>query len=224
MVRGDKMPYIRSFGAQKDAKLSTLLHQMQLTAEAQLDSLSITYDYLRSHNMVFILTALRLELDVPYTGQEITIKTYPQNIRGILFLRDFEFFSPDGSMLGKACTEWALMDFAARTLLRPSAAPAEIPREESPVKNCSPARRLTPPPLSEKMQIEVKECHLDQNVHVNNAIYADFVSQAIDFPIRKFEIHYIAEARLGDTVSVYTDGHFVRGMLEDKICFDAVAE
>lgn len=219
------MPYTKKFDRQSDTKLSNLLHTLQLTAESHLESLNITYDFLRAHNMVFVLTALRLETVSPYSGQPLTVTTYPKSTRGILFLRDFELYLPDATRFGQMATEWALMDFASRTLLRPGALPVEIPQDPSPLDHGFPARRLNlPADLQPTGKITVSPCHLDRNLHVNNAIYADFVSSVIDFPIRTLEIHYVAEARLGDEIALSSDGHFVRGTVGEKVCFSAYVE
>ncbi len=196
---------------------------MQMTAEEQLDTLSLSYSLLRRHDMVFVLSKSRLSFFRPFCAEPVVIKTYPKAEKGILFFREYEIFSPSGERIAIATTEWALMEFSTRKILRPGALPKPIPVDPSPLENFSTIRRFSLPPLTTLTTLTVEEKHLDKNNHVNNAVYGDFVTACLgDENIKGIEIHYLAEAVLGDTLRLDVGDEYVRGTLSNhKICFEA---
>ena len=71
-------------------KLSSILRYMQELAREDSDACGATYELLRSHNMVFVITKLALEFhgDI-YDGDKIELSTCSHSIQGVTFVRRF---------------------------------------------------------------------------------------------------------------------------------------
>ena len=90
--------------------------------------------------------------------------------------------------------------------LRPSALDAEVPTD--PTKNgCPDPKKETPPPLTEIAAIKPRYSELDQNGHVNNTCYADYICDNIPSGMdrkRLFELSicFEREVRFADRLTL----------------------
>jgi acyl-CoA thioester hydrolase len=162
-------------------------------------------------------------------GDAIDVTTYVADFRRVRSQRNYEMVrSSDGAMAAFAATDWAFLN--AR-----SGAPTRIPdelmvafRPEGPDPN--PATRIDatrlpddPPSNAFHAAQRVHFYDLDQNQHVNNAVYLNYLEQAtIDanaaagfdisqlieqggfFVVRQHDIEYLRPAQYGDTLDIAT--------------------
>ena len=102
-------------------KPSFLMKYMQTAAGLDLDNKGMTYEFLREHNIVFVLTKLKIEMTgTVCKNDDIKVESWPKCIKGVTFIRDF-IISKNGTPIGYATTQWALMDFVNRRPLRATA-------------------------------------------------------------------------------------------------------
>ena len=188
-------------------KLSSILRYMQELACEDSDACGATYELLRSHNMVFVITKLALEFhgDI-YDGDEIELSTCSHSIQGVTFVRRFVATKGDETVM-TAVTDWVLMNFETRHVLRPAAIPIPFPEEhmlEAPIEV---KRRIELPDTTEYAVHRVRYTELDENRHLNNTVYADIMIDNLPLPIpdKRIDrccINFNGEACYGDELHV----------------------
>ena len=109
-------------------RISSLMKYFQQIARENLDSLGMTYNFLRQHNIVFVLTGYTIKLHAEiHSDDTVILKTAPCAVRGVSFIRDFTVESTNGKLLAEASSAWVIIDFEKRSVLRPNRLPIEIP-------------------------------------------------------------------------------------------------
>ncbi|MBE6688121.1 MAG: hypothetical protein E7588_02455 [Ruminococcaceae bacterium] len=216
-------------------KPSYLMRYMQTVAGLDSDSFGATYKLLREHDMVFIITKLKLEMfDKVKTGDIIDIKSWQKEIKGVTFIRDYEISCGD-NVVGYASAQWALMSFSRRSPVRPSQLPVPVAgNPEIPARDVELERRIVHPDeaafcgtFSRKVMLS----DLDENMHLNNTNYADimldFIPRGIGADYFKLlQINFRGEALLDDEleVSVYSFGkevyYYAENLTKGHTCFE----
>lgn len=191
-------------------KLSSILRYMQELAREDSDACGATYGLLRSHNMVFVITKLALEFhgDI-FDGDEIELSTCSHSIQGVTFVRRF-VATKDGETVMTAVTDWVLMNFETRHVMRPAAIPVPFPEEhmfEAPVEV---KRRIELPDTTEYTLHRVRYTELDENHHLNNTVYADIIIDNLPLPIPdkricRCYINFNGEACYGEELHVTSE-------------------
>ncbi len=217
-------------------KPSYLMRYMQTAAGIDSDSFGATYHLLREHDMVFIITKLKLELFSEIrAGDIITLKSWQKQIKGITFIRDCEIKRQD-EIVGYASTQWALMSFKERRPVRPSNLPVALDgNPEIPSRDIELERHITYPESAQEygtFNRKVMLSDLDENIHLNNTNYADIM---LDFLPRNImssgfnaiQINFRGEALLDDAleVKVFQDGKtvyfYAQNLTKEHACFEA---
>ena len=159
---------------------SAMLRYIQSVAGEHLDTLGLTYQRLYDEGFVFVVggTALKIHR-APTAGEHIVISTAPFIGRGANMLRETVLHAKDGALLAECQTNWALIDPQTNRLLRASCFPYTLPMlggEWTPF--CDPRRihfHLKQEPDGNIERI-VRLSDLDQNLHMNNTVYADILT------------------------------------------------
>lgn len=154
----------------------------------------------------------RLEISrLPRQGQVLTLKTWPLPTTRTAYPRVVVAYDEGGQEAFRVSALWVLMHRTSRALVLPAAGvnvegiagpvPANLPRSLSPVE-AQVVRSRT-----------VAAEDLDQNRHMNNARYLDWVFDALPDScdagqLRQVQLCYMNEAREGETltVGVFADG------------------
>lgn len=220
-------------------KPSYLMRYMQTVAGLDSDSLGATYQLLREHDVVFIITKLKLEMFGEIkSGDTIDIKSWQKEIKGVTFIRDYEILR-DGELVGYASAQWALMSFSQRRPVRPSRIPIELEgNPEIPSRDVELERHIQHPDNSQfcgAFTRKVMISDLDENLHLNNTNYADIM---LDFLPREIQvsglkilqINFRGEALLDDEleVEVYSDKksvyYYAENLTKGHACFEGKLE
>lgn len=216
-------------------KPSYLMRYMQTAAGLDCDAMGASYHFLREHGLVFVLTKLKLEMlkDVK-AGQDITIKTWQKEIRGVTFIRDFEF-TCQGEVIGYASTQWAFMNFETRRPARVTDSPIDFPNEtDIPSRPIELERRIIIPEGATEygtFKRKVYLSDLDENLHLNNTNYADIMLDFIppilqNSSFNNIQILFRGEARLDDQLEVkvyYQDNcvyYCAENLTKNHTCFE----
>lgn len=218
-------------------KLSSLLKLFQKAACLDLANFNISDYDLRDNNMAFVLVKYSVHI-IKEMGldEEIVIKTYPRQVRGAAFIRDF-IAEINGEICAKASSTWALLDLSERKLLRPDAIDKVgtiEPCQENPVIFPQLRRNFN---FESPARTDVRKVHysqLDMNNHLNNTYYSDFIfDQMHDLDVNfgknmYVEINYKSEAKLGDKLNisfsdVSNNEFYVKALKNETsdICFTA---
>lgn len=219
-------------------KPSALQRYMQQVAREDCDNLGCTYIKMRDVNMVFVMTKLHILLEKPiFAYDELTVRTFNNRISGVTFVREFEFFR-NGEKVIHATTQWVIVKYDDRTIVRPKQFPFEIPEHRLDCGSLSLPRAIVSDgePCDCGQRI-VRLADLDENDHLNNCIYSDI---AMDFVpqydrktdyVKDIKIIFRQEARINEALSVSrgakTDESGISYIVSayntsgDKPCFDA---
>ena len=208
---------------------------MQTAAGLDLDNKGMTYEFLREHNIVFVLTKLKIEMTgTVCKNDDIKVESWPKCIKGVTFIRDF-IISKNGTPIGYATTQWALMDFVNRRPLRATSLPKQLPGEEHPSeRDIELERHIAYPDSAVECGVfrrKVMLSDLDENLHLNNTNYADIMLDYLPKSIEAdtfdtVQINFRGEARLDDEleITVYADGktvyYYAENITKEHACFE----
>ncbi|MBR2616259.1 MAG: hypothetical protein IKC69_06240 [Clostridia bacterium] len=184
---------------------SAALRRMQQAAREDLNSFGISYEDMRERNMAFVVSRISLVYERPLKGETpLRLLTAACPTRGAAFPRAFRIEDDEGVCM-RAMSQWALLDFEKRALLRPSALWAEIPTFED-LSDGVVCERLARPKGVEADFFDERRVYasmLDQNNHLNNCNYADLATDLLpegSGEVRCIHISFQHEARLGEVL------------------------
>jgi acyl-ACP thioesterase len=232
---------IESYDVQPNAcaRISSLFRLFQKAACDDCDSTGLTYDVLRNNNIAFVLTKMTLEI---YENIEmydtLVVEAKPRGCRGASFLRDYEL-KKDGKTLARCCSEWVIINFEKRRILRPSVLDelGGVPVDTTDMFEIkSPDMNFTEENMSYADTRTVYYSQIDRNNHMNNTFYPDIVFDYIPAPYKeslknlKLTIRYASEISCGDEYDIFTNEEnntfslVAKNKNTNKIIFTAVAE
>lgn len=138
-------------------------------------------------------------------------------------------------MLGRASSQWVLLDINERILRRSNAIGKEYPVDETLKKALVEPEKIKMP---EHMELActrtVLYSDVDMNGHMNNVKYANWICELFSSDVlktksmRNLKITYAAEAYLDQKVDLFfgagETGYFICGKTEGKTVFDGFIE
>ncbi len=232
---------VRSFdiGLNATMRMSSLCGYMQEVAGRHANHLDVGHHYMQQSGKVWVLSRLFFNINqLPAWGQEFFVETWPLGTERIFYRRDYQIDDGNTVMLS-ATSYWILLDLDTRK-------PAFVPLDEEVLKH-NQGRHSMPMPsetyrdlVSDACQIyPVKYSDLDQNRHVNNARYVEWIFNVLDQDLLEktapsyFTVEYKHEAKAGDVVELRTarldekkPAFAVEGRFADskQICFRSKIE
>jgi acyl-ACP thioesterase len=210
---------------------SAVLRRLQQIAREDLLSFGVSYQDMREKNQAFVVSRMALSFARPVRGEVPLFLTSAANpTHGATFPRSF-LIEDENGVLVRANSQWALLDFEKRSLLRASAFPWELPAFEDLSEGLI-CERLAVPKMKEPIYSDVRRVYpsmLDQNCHLNNCNYADLATDL--FPcgtpeVKEIQISFQKEAKLGEEllINAYREesgAYLVSGSFADReeTCF-----
>lgn len=188
-------------------KPSAIQRYMQQFAREDCDQMGCTYNAMREINMVFVLTKLAININEPvFAYDELTARTYNNRICGISWEREFEFYRA-GKEVIHATTQWVIVRYDTRRLVRPKDFPYPIPEHNLECAAIEIPRRLDTADLPECGERIVRLSDLDENDHLNNCIYSDISLDYLPYNrkedyVKNIRIIFNHEAKLGDVLKI----------------------
>jgi acyl-ACP thioesterase len=188
--------------------LPALLGFLQEAAGHNADELGFNIPQLASRNLTWMLSRLRLRLrEHPGWRAVLTVETWPSGFSGLLALRDFRL-RLDGRVIGEAASAWLLLDLGRRRPVRPESAAdwrGLIHPERAFAADVS---KLPPLPADGARQVElaVRYCDLDVNLHANNLRYVEWVLESLPVELLRssvpgeLDLDFLAEAGAGERI------------------------
>jgi acyl-ACP thioesterase len=219
-------------GRTRKLKPSAILMLIQEAAGRHLESDGLSYEFMRSKGIVFLLVKEAVKISrLPSCGEEISIETWFERTTGAQFLRGMRFLDEDEGILIEAQTCWIIANPQTHRIMRPSAFPFEMPCVGRDGITVEPERIKLPETAVEAGIREVRYSDIDCNNHMNNAVYIDIACDY--FPgglgereISQFQINYEGEASLGDQIKVRTEaiesGAVFEGTINGHKCFETL--
>ena len=198
-----------------NALLTAIGNYIQDIAGKHAEILGFGFEDMMKKNQYWVLSRLRIQMmKFPVWNQEVVIETWPSGIDRLFANRDFRIFNGKGELFGNASSAWLIIDRRSRRPQNPDSLIGQYPN-----LNVSPDKKsLEKLPAidggNDYLPYRVKYSDLDQNNHVNNVKYLQWIldSYPDDFCAKNrivtFEINFLSESSLGERIrieSVYPD-------------------
>lgn len=205
---------IRSYDVdpQLKTRLPVLCRLMQEAAYFHAEHLGVGHSQLSLLNITWVLSRMRIEVSrMPKWGETIKLRTWPSGRDRLFYYRDFEITDSDGGLILQASTAWFVIDTEKRERIIPAWwQTAEYPF--SPKVFESKLGRLKGCGYEDGAALNVNYGDLDQNGHVNNVRYIEWILNSLPLEfhqshiLQSLEVNYLAEAVYGHEVQVCTVG------------------
>lgn len=182
-------------------KMSALLYFAQEAAGAHAATLGAGWDELQEKNLFWAVIRTRVEVEDTVCGDEITLKTWPMPTSRTAYPRCVMGYDGD-RLLFKLVSLWVLMDTRTRAMVLPGKSGVEV---IGTVVGNEPAMPKGLPVTEQEETVfkTVSQEHLDQNGHMNNTRYMDWVMEfAPEKTVKSFELCYFNEGRLQDEMEL----------------------
>ena len=145
----------------------------------------------------------------PSYNTVVTVRTWPHSLSKFSFIRDFSMRDDEGNELVKATQEWVLMNFESRRFASAKDAyhgPDDF--DDARAFESKPRKLADFEPEGEPALVVVpRYTDIDVNGHVNNAMYANYVADALnpgsEGALHTFQIDYRHEVVPGEPLELY---------------------
>ena len=212
------------FDHNDNVKISTILDLFQTVAANHASEGGIGFSEMMEKGLAWIITKIKFDCFAPlYYDRKLIVKSVPKPKGLVDYTRDYFIYNECNNMVAKGSSQWVLIDFKARKIVRPI---VDFVGEFSPLTAYSERKIEKIEPVKDIFcfDYEVKKIDLDHNGHLNNIRYADIIfnCETDCRPAKKFIINFNNEALLGNTVSCFTDNNGkYSAFIGEKCCFSA---
>lgn len=203
-----------------ELKLHCLLDRLQDAAAEHASTLNVGMEELAEMQLIWVLSRLKIRLEKPLKlGDALEVFTYPSGVQRIFAHRCYEL-KVDGVRAGYAGSFWLPVNAAVN---RPVNAKKVLPPE---ILDLPDVEKFFPdmdklPPIEAEIcaSRKVGAGDIDLNRHLNNAVYARWVSDLLGEKMQKnavavseIQFNYLASGQFGDEIflraAVGSDGTF----------------
>ena len=206
---------LRGYECDASGRMSVpaLMNMMQESANRNALDYGIGIADLAQKGFGWMLMRFQLRMHhYPRYGDTIRLMTYPTLVEKYVIYRDFRVLAKDGTLLADASSTWlvfstekrvmvSLPDFI-RTLIPPSGT------EPLPKLPSKPAFQTAPFTPTHAKTMEVGWLSIDQNQHVNNVAYVEWLLESVDKEtlntrkLGEIDLVYRSETRWHDQLRV----------------------
>ncbi len=214
-------------------KISALMKRQQEIGELHLIEFGTNSDKMRAEQgFAFIFTKMNIKVTrLPKSKESVTLTTWCSGLKGVRFTRNYVLRDENGEILTEAKAEVTTIDLVSRKIVRPREIKGfeDFLYNETLENHCEYPKKLTIVGENAELQSRsVRFSDIDFNGHVNNTVYADMAfdalpSELVRSTVKGFEVNFINEAMLGQTLEISTvaeaDGYSVLGKTDQHECF-----
>lgn len=199
---------VRSYeaGANRCASILSISNYLQEAAGNHAFVLGVAIDQLMMQNLSWVLSRLRVHMDVyPKWRDEVRITTWPCGVERLFAYRDFEIHGADGRRLGEATSAWLLLNVQKRRPARMIESVHDFAVLDRPRSfEDGLGERLAPLPHAEiERAFRVRLSDLDVNHHVNNVNYIEWAVETVPTEAGELidlQVEFLAESLSGDEI------------------------
>ncbi|MCI0583648.1 MAG: thioesterase [Chloroflexi bacterium] len=198
-------------GADGQMRTSSLLRYAQDVAWRHSEDLGFDRSWYTERGRWWVVRSVELDVIAPVAmGRILRVATAVVGHRRIWARRRGEFRLADGTLAAVAATDWVIVDERGRIVRIPGDFGDAFPN----IELQDDIIRVAPPPTptdAARLILRVRPQDLDPMGHVNNAVYLDWVEEALAearaesaataIP-RRVALEYAASAEPGDTLEV----------------------
>jgi acyl-CoA thioesterase FadM len=196
-------------------RTASLLRYAQDVAWRHSEQLGFDRAWYEDRGLGWVVRGVELELHEPIPmGHGLRVSTAVVGHRRIWARRLGECRLADGRLAARVTTDWVLLDARGRVVRIPDDFGVAFanPEVQSELLRVAP----TGGPPASSLEVAVRPRDLDPLDHVNNAVYVDWLEEALDevgwlpavaasFP-RTLRLEYLASAARGDVVAIELSG------------------
>jgi acyl-CoA thioester hydrolase len=166
-------------GADGQMRTSALLRYAQDIAWRHSEDLGFDRSWYTERSRWWVVRAVELEVLAPVAmGRTLRVTTAVSGHRRIWARRRGEFRLADGTLAAVAATDWVIIDERGRIIRIPGDFGDAFPN----IELAGDIIRVAPPPAppdAVRLALHVRPQDLDPMVHVNNAVYVDWLEEAV---------------------------------------------
>ena len=190
---------------------------------------------LQKSNVFWVLTKMKLKiLELPKSGDDLTVETWPLKAKGVRFDRDFKLSNKD-KVFVMGSSEWCTLDYTTQKLRRVDS--VAYPYDMTFREDRSGAGDM----LRTKETVNESDLHhtyrssfvdIDTNKHTNNIAYLRMILNCFTpdefeaLTIDEFQINFLSQTFYGDEIKVYkkkTDyGFYIKGQCNVTTVFNCI--
>lgn len=178
---------LRGYECDATGRLSVpaLMNLMQESANRNAVTYGISIADIASQAIGWMLMRFRLRMHhYPRYGQTIRLLTYPTAVEKYFIYRDFRVLDDDGTLLADATSTWLVFNTEKRAMVPLPAfiRNVSLPDTVKPLPKLSskPDFQTIPWQPTNEKQVEVGWFSIDQNQHVNNVAYVEWLLESMD--------------------------------------------
>lgn len=197
------------------AKLSSLLYFVQEAAGQHSSLLAVGGDMLSHKHLFWAVTRNRMQITrLPRLHETITVETWPMPTTRVAYPRSVVAYDAHHNELFRSISLWVLMDSRTRAMILPGKSGVVVDGTLTGTELTAP-HAIATRPMEHTVQRQVHYTLLDQNGHMNNTRYMDWVEDLLpstfhkQHPVQEFTVCYLNEARETEEIAVgyaLTDG------------------
>ncbi len=185
------------------------LNLLQETAWSHAETIGLGFHDMEKTNTYWVLTRQSLVMDYwPRIHATIQVHTWLRPPEGAFVTREFSLFDQNGNTLGNCSTSWLALDKTTKKILPALDLAPWGKMTNTQVTNITPEKIPVSGEYQYLARYRVRNSDLDINQHVNNTKYAQWILDAIPYPIhqalqlKKYSVNFLAETHLGDKVQI----------------------
>lgn len=189
-------------------KLSVWLAWLAELAGDDYEARGLGREELIRRGQVFLINRFALRVyRMPRLYETLNASTWEHGTELVYFYRHYAFETPSGERVADAKSAWLLCDPEKHRILRPRALQDPV-RDITRPNDCPEVGQIElPADLQPRGQRTIGFTDLDANRHVYCANYGNIIADALPEAIvsqafRMFEITYVKEAMLGETLNL----------------------
>ena len=164
------------------ATMASVCNWLQEAASLNAEALAFSKTNFEAagENVSWVLTRLKVRMTrFPKWGETVSVLTFPRGGRKIVAWRDFVLSGVDGAELGRATSEWMLIDLASRKVVAiPESVFAAANRVHAPVFGEEAFAKLRwdcKEVAPDALEFRARRGDIDLNGHVNNVHYVEWM-------------------------------------------------
>ena len=194
------------------ATMASVCNWLQEAASLNAETLAFSKSDFEAagENISWVLTRLKVRIArFPKWEEKVSILTFPRGGRRIVAYRDFVLTGADGAELGRATSEWMLIDLASRKIVAiPDGVFAAANTVREPVFGEEPFAKLRwdcKAGSPDALVLRARRGDIDLNGHVNNVHYVEWLMEGrpeAAGPCHEIDIAFKSETLAGEEVRV----------------------
>jgi medium-chain acyl-[acyl-carrier-protein] hydrolase len=191
-------------------RLGALVNLLIQSAISSADALGFGHEEMHRQNLFWVLSRLSLKIIKPLNWYDvISTRTWPRDVDGLLYHRDFELAGPDSATVALASSSWLALDMRTKRPRQVESIQPELfihLREKMAIG--APAGKLSPLAGGESLTVQSTYYDIDLNRHVTSTRYIDWMMDtfAVEYNLSHYpkalDINYLKEIMPGELITI----------------------